>query len=287
MEDYDDLKVILSRRDKEIEQLIKYIAEQETLVNQHHITRRKAHLNSKISRDLTDLSPSVEPESCESLAHKIELMEDIVTLYKKDVDELKAKYNLVEEENIRQKTAHEAQKEKILAEDQRKKEMHDLRMEQLRNEFEEYKKSVEQEIELRQVIETRQLSMIEVLKQELKSAKTVIQNPRLRSKVQTRLLVEKRSPMKESKNSTPPPSTHSYLRKMSAKADPSRRVNSNYRENILVSTAEDREAHKLRESSSSNPETSAGFASVLGLPTSWKFKETSSSRFRNSPVNMM
>jgi hypothetical protein len=287
MQDYDELKVILSKRDKEIQQLIKYIAEQQNLVNQYHITPRKAHLTSKLSNDVRRLPPIVEPESCESLVHKIELMEDIVTLYKKDVDELKAKYDLVEEESIRQQTAHETHKEKILTEDQRKKEMHDSRMELLRNEFEEYKMSVEQEIELRQVIETRQLSMIEVLKQELKSAKTVIQNPRLRSKVQTRLKTEKQSPNKDRKNSTPPPSNHSYIRKMSAKADPSRRVKSNYRENILVSVAEDREAHKLRESSSSNPENGAGFASVLGLPSSWKYKETSSSRFRNSPVNMM
>lgn len=285
MQDYDELKIILSKRDKEIQQLVKHLGEQDSLVSQYHITRRSDHLKSKVSNNCVGVRSELEPESCEVLTHKIELMEDIVGLYKKDSDEVKAKLNIVDEESKNQKNGHEIQKEKILAEDLRKKEIHETRILQLRNEFEEYKKSVEQEIELRQVIESRQLNMIDTLKQELKSAKSVIQNPRLRSKVQTKLKV--RSPIKEAKNSTPPPSTPPYYRKVSSKCDTTRRVSTTYRENILMSVGDDRDNSKLRDSSNSNADSSSFCTSVLGLPTGWKVKETSSGRFRSTPNNML
>lgn len=47
-------------------------------------------------------------------------------------------------------------------------------------EFENYQKTIAKEMELRDILEIRQKSEAEQLKEELKNAKTILQNPRLR-----------------------------------------------------------------------------------------------------------
>lgn len=258
MKDYDDLKAILTKRDKEIQQLNKYIGEQNCVVNQYRIKRRKAHLKSRVFHDFGVAECIEELDKSEELKHKVELMEDIVTLYREDVDEINDKLNIITEQSIQQTNEYEIQRDDIIKEDLRNKEIHDSRILHLRNEFEEYKKSAEQEIELRLVIESRQLSMINTLKQELKSAKSVIQIPRLRSKVQSKLKVK--NSMKERKRSSPLPN----YRKVNSKHETTRRFSSHR----LMS------APDYRDIKNSNADSS----SVVGVPTTWKFKEISLGR---------
>ena len=114
-------------------------------------------------------------------------MKELVAIYQKETDKANAESELLKAKIIENLEEFESKKSELQQEIKDAKDLAEIKVKVIHDKYEKFKEDVEKELNIRFVINKRQNEFIELLKKELKLAKTVIETPRLNEKYLKRL----------------------------------------------------------------------------------------------------
>ena len=121
------------------------------------------------------------------LRSQLESLKDMCKLYQEDSEKATRQLKDLKEELYKQRLEYE----KVIRAIETKSATREIELqgdrEQVNKDFEEYKREVEKELQLRELVAERQNKYIQALQEELKSAKIVIKSPRLKAKMLAKL----------------------------------------------------------------------------------------------------
>lgn len=280
MQDYEDLKLILSRRDREIGEIIKHLGDQETIVGQYRIRPRKKQLDP--SHQQEGLSPELQqPDKSKirSLANKKHLLDELVKEYRRDIADTRVMIKELTEKNITDRQMFEQEIIELNENSRQVVEDYDAEYAQLKEQIEKYKTCSEIELETREMITTKNNKIILALKEELKSAKEVLKSPNLKSKIHSRLQDYIREEIQSSDNFMKEVKLHTttistpYRRHIKSTLE-RRRSRKDSRDGQIMSLSMDR-------SNDTRIDESLIGTKVLGMPNGWKLQLSRRERFSN------
>mmetsp|Transcript_18425 Transcript_18425/g.33184 ORF Transcript_18425/g.33184 Transcript_18425/m.33184 type:complete len:406 (+) Transcript_18425:19-1236(+) len=183
-EAYDDLNVLLSKKDSELGRTMKILETHKTALEQAGIKPQDARF-LKAKRPLLPWNYGLKPsdrikQEVDQLKLQVQSLSDIADMYRVDRDGAVANRNRLmkeKEELIKHQqeeieaVGHIMQAEEAESEAKKKN---------MLDELEEFKYEVSKEMEIRSLLIKRQQDQIDRLKLELTTAKSVLKNPRLK-----------------------------------------------------------------------------------------------------------
>ncbi|OMJ88516.1 hypothetical protein SteCoe_9557 [Stentor coeruleus] len=181
---YAGSRSALQKKDHEILSLITTITDQAYIITK----MRLSYENSKKTKKPSKLKSDSELNSnIKSLTLQIQVLKQVCEQYKQDVDNYKAlNIKLLEENNELQNMYNKASNDLIFFTKEQqikaKKEKDEIIAE-----FNKYKIETGKEVEVRELVNNRQMQIILSLQKELKDAKMIINTPRIRYKILERL----------------------------------------------------------------------------------------------------
>ena len=280
MQDYEDLKLILSRRDREIAEIIKHLGEQETIVGQYRIRPRKKQLDpSHQPERLSPEPPKQDKSMIRSLANKKHLLDELVKEYRRDIADTRVMIKELAEKNVTDKQMFEQEILELNENSRQVVENYDAEYARLKEQIEKYKTCSEIELETREMITTKNNKIILALKEELKSAKEVLKSPNLKSKIHSRLQDYIREEIQSSDNFMKEVKLHTttistpYRRHIKSTLE-RRRSRKESRDGQIMSLSMDR-------SNDTRIDESLIGTKVLGMPNGWKLQLSRRERFSN------
>lgn len=188
-EGYDGLKVIITNKEKTIQQLGEYLADQAMIITEIRIdksTDKELTIGSSVKS--TDKSEVNELKKENKLLKvQLEALREVCGSCQKDTEEYKKRMIVLKEANDAMQRSHEDDIDKIRQEALVVQDgLHD-EIDKLKYEMTIYKEEVNKEFVTRDLITIRQRSFIASLQEELRNAKIVLQNPRMRNKMHEKL----------------------------------------------------------------------------------------------------
>lgn len=185
-QDHDKMKEEIEKKNKEINLIAEYMIDQEAM-----ITQNRLQLTLKLE---------VPEKSSEILAEEKQLKKDLGVL-KLQIDAMKDAIRNYSNETVQSASkVKELDQEIEIIQSKHRQELKDLEVylegrviqaqkerEEIRAEFENYKKSGWSELEEKEKSCSKQKDVIQALQNELKKAKGVLHNPRLKLRVHERL----------------------------------------------------------------------------------------------------
>jgi len=183
---YDDVKTMLYRRDKEIERFAKMLYDQEVLLTAQRLSAANQPpsrlLKSSEASELDDLRADNS-----RLRAQLEALKDMCKLYQDDAERATKQLTDAKDDLHKQRNDYE----KVIRAIETKSVSREMELqgdrEQTSREFEEFRREVEKELQVRELVAERQSKYIQALQEELKSAKIVIRSPRLKAKMMAKL----------------------------------------------------------------------------------------------------
>jgi hypothetical protein len=280
MQDYEDLKLILSRRDREIAEIIKHLGEQETIVGQYRIRPRKKQLDPSLKQERLSPEPTAPDKSkIRFLANKKHLLDELVNEHRRTISDTRIMIKELTEKNITDKQLFEEEIVELNENSRQALENYDAEYAQLKEQIEKYKTCSEIELETREMITTKNNKIILALKEELKSAKEVLKSPNLKSKIHSKLQDYIREEIQSSDNFMKEVKLHTttistpYRRHIKSTIE-RRRTRKDSRDGQIMSLSMDRSNDdKISESLIGTK--------VLGMPNGWKLQLSRKERFSN------
>lgn len=191
---YDDIKALLYRKNKEIDRVVRMMYDQEITLTAlrsntagsglHHYRRPGKAVDVKETEDLRS--------ECARLKGQLDTLKSLCFLYQEESNQAKAALEEAKLTIKQQALECERLVKSLEARtDTREKQLIEEKSACLNAyfspSFEAYKNQVEQELQVRELVSDRQNKYIQSLQDELKSAKMVLCSPRLRHKMLTRV----------------------------------------------------------------------------------------------------
>lgn len=286
MQDYEDLKLILAKRDREIAEIIKYLGDQEAIVGQFRIRPRKKQLDpQQLEKKTQDVRQSPVPDKSQirALANKKHMLDELVYEYSNSISDTRLKIQELTQQNITDKLNYE---QEIVRMNQKSKEYldgYDSEYTALKQQIDKYKNCTEIELETREMISNKNNKIILALKEELKSAKEIIKSPNLKSKIHYRLQDYVKEEIQSSDN---------FTKEIKFQTNT---VSTPYRRHIKT-TLEKRRSRKestegqmmslsMDRSNEVKVDESLIGTKVLGMPNGWKLQPNRRERFSNIGQN--
>ncbi|CAG9311284.1 unnamed protein product [Blepharisma stoltei] len=183
-----ELKMTLFVKEKTIKTLWMMLSELQFFITSNRLETDTTEINkNNIANEEENFRIQQFIEEIKKLNSQISILKDVCDIYQKDVDNTIKKMKEIEneKENLKESCEKEIEKLKIQFEEREKELL--LEKEKITTELESYKTNVAKELEARDILENRQKNEVIALKEELKNAKTILQNPRLRAKVHEKL----------------------------------------------------------------------------------------------------
>lgn len=175
-EDYDKMRMIIKKRDSEIQKLENKLSTQEFLINGFRFQNKETPYKPIPAK--TQFS-----KENENLKVEVEALKEVVAMYNEQIDKYKQSLEESRQYNIAKEKEFLEEKELLINN-------HKAEVEQLKNKicslnqnFENHKNNTHKELDLRSTIQERQTNIIESLQKELKNAKTVMKTPMLHYKL--------------------------------------------------------------------------------------------------------
>lgn len=183
-QDHDKMKEEISSKNREIYGYGQYNIDQNSLILNHQMKNPEF---VKVKRDKSD-KETVDLKSMINV-YKLQLdaIKEITAEYNREANQALQKVKEVDNEIQKINTAHQismqmlrqaigSQEEEILQEKQK-----------IQDEFDNFRTKISQEIEIRTLLDLRQQQFIQSLQNEIKDAKIILQNPRMRVRVHEKL----------------------------------------------------------------------------------------------------
>lgn len=181
--EFIQLEKKLKEKDSRISALEKFIIEQEQSVSFLRVDKKNKYSEEARVKELESEMYANKMSFNIQMNH----MKQVVELYKKDTDsaiaalkEMEKNYN----DKIEEFEQYRKDKSEELMETRK---IHEAQIKSVNEKYENFKLDVEKELNVRFVINKRQNEFIEVLKRELRNAKTIIETPRLNAKYLKRI----------------------------------------------------------------------------------------------------
>ena len=183
LKEFQKLKEKLLEKDVQIAKLEKFVINQEQATCEYRIESKKVHYEDFKIKELESTMNSNKLSFDILMAH----MKEVVEIYKNDTD--KAKENLKVLEKAYKDLENEFSEEKIKLSNEINALKQDCigKINIINEKYENYKIDTSKELNIRYLINKRQLDFIEMLKKQLKDAKLVIETPRIRTKYLNKL----------------------------------------------------------------------------------------------------
>ena len=182
--DYDKLTLQLTKKDQEITRVQKLLTTQEEFISRQRITKEGLRPSVVIEEPP---NPEKKAERVKALKLQIDSFRNLVEMYKDQADH--AKQQLANcQQSLRDK-------QKELEETIEKKnqdivditEKYEGRLQQANSKFKLFKGETQKELDVCHIVNYKQTDLIKTLQTELRSAKIVLQTPRLRTKYETKV----------------------------------------------------------------------------------------------------
>lgn len=187
---YDDVKAILYRKDVEIERIRRMMYDQEITLTRLRLTGGGRHYRKAVKVGEYQEIEELRSE-CSRLKSQLDTIHSLCHLYQEESNQAKSAL-----ESAHQTIKHQALEcDKLLKALEARTDTREKELIQEKNSllkayfslsFEEYKRHIEEELKVRDLVTERQNLYIQSLQEELKSAKMVLRSPRLRNKMMSR-----------------------------------------------------------------------------------------------------
>mmetsp|Transcript_27493 Transcript_27493/g.49504 ORF Transcript_27493/g.49504 Transcript_27493/m.49504 type:complete len:278 (-) Transcript_27493:31-864(-) len=209
-EELDELKIEIVHKDGVIEKLSKIAQSQALLIATFRISATRCEV-TYASRPLAEHQPS---KSSMNDTSTIESLKQILSMYQTDLLQANARIKDYEDtiHSIESKAKSEVENkmQSVSTNEEKLK----IELKDLHHRFACFKEDVTREFDVREQLEKRQQMLIKGLQEELKAAKFVMKNPRLRFRLQEM--------MKEEPPRTPSMSTSMRNSRLGSQEDPPR-----------------------------------------------------------------
>jgi hypothetical protein len=199
---YDEIRMTLVKKDMEIERLNAIMHEQDNLVYSYRMRdewERKPGLKSRgmgvelINKAEEDMELMRENTS---LKNQMDTVSEIVELYKEDNIAAEVEIKIIEEKIAEAMKQHNEEKQVMIQKSEEALSDLNEKYQKLQNKFIKYQYESKKEVQMRGVITHRQTELLKVLREELRSAKIVLNTPRLRHKLLEKVRSSSQSPDK-------------------------------------------------------------------------------------------
>jgi hypothetical protein len=183
-QDHDKMKEEISSKNREIYGYGQYNIDQNSLILNHQMKNPEY---VKVKKDKSDREINELKELNNVFKLQLDAIKEITAEYNREATQALQKVKEVDNEIQKINAAHQlsmqmlrmaigSQEEEILQEKQR-----------IQDEFESFRTKISQEIEIRNLLDLRQQEFIQSLQTEIKDAKIILQNPRMRVRVHEKL----------------------------------------------------------------------------------------------------
>ncbi|CAG9322500.1 unnamed protein product [Blepharisma stoltei] len=186
-EGYDGLKIIITNKEKTISQLGEYLSDQAVLISEFRIEKSTEKEASSPAKTSDKFETRELKKEVKLLKVQLDALREVCASCQKDTDEFKKKMMALQEENDAMRRNHNNELETVKREAKTVEDELNDEIDRLKYELTKYKEDVNKELATRDIISIRQKSFINSLQEELKNAKIVLQNPRIRNKLHDRL----------------------------------------------------------------------------------------------------
>jgi hypothetical protein len=178
IQDYRRLEHKLIEKDLEINRLNRLLIDQERSLTVLRVDKGNKYDEENRVKEIRTIMETNKMTFDILMAH----MKEVVEEYKKDTDV--ATENLQNLQSLYQEQLNQLDQQKIAFSEEinKCKEECDSKVEAINEKYEKFKNDTIKELNIRYLINKRQTDFIEMLKKELKTAKLVIETPRIRSK---------------------------------------------------------------------------------------------------------
>ena len=183
-ESFADSRNIIQKKDFEILQLVGKAAEQESLISGMRILYNRAKKQKQV---VPDLQEDDFKEQCEVFKLQVQTLKMVCEEFKREADTYKELNKNLIEENNELKKLYNDKADELANFSTEYSETLLKEKEGIANEYSRYRLQVEKELEVRELINGRHLQLITSLQEELKSAKLIINTPRIHYKAIERL----------------------------------------------------------------------------------------------------
>ena len=183
-QDHDKMKEEISNKNREIYGYGQYNIDQHSLILNHQM---KEPEYIKVKRDKSDREINEIKDLISVYKIQLDAVKEITAEYNREATQALQKVKEVDNEIQKINTAHQismqllrqaigSQEEEVLQEKQK-----------IQDEFDSFRTKISQEIEIRTLLDKRQQHFIQSLQNEIKDAKVILQNPRMRVRVHEKL----------------------------------------------------------------------------------------------------
>ena len=183
-QDHDKMKEEISSKNREIYGYGQYNIDQNSLIINHQM---KEPEYAKVKRDKSDREINEVKGLINVYKIQLDAIKEITAEYSREATQAMQKVKEVDNEIQKINTAHQismqllrqaigSQEEEVLQEKQK-----------IQDEFDSFRTKISQEIEIRTLLDKRQQQFIQSLQNEIKDAKVILQNPRMRVRVHEKL----------------------------------------------------------------------------------------------------
>lgn len=183
-QDHDKMKEEISSKNREIYGYGQYNIDQNSLILNHQMKNPDF---IKVKKDKSDREINELKSLINVYKLQLDAIKEITAEYNKEAQQALQKVKEVDNEIQKINTAHQlsmqmlrqaigSQEEEIIQEKQK-----------IQDEYDSFKTKISQEIEIRNLLDLRQQQFIQSLQNEIKDAKIILQNPRMRVRVHEKL----------------------------------------------------------------------------------------------------
>ena len=182
--DYEKLTLSLTQKDNEIARVQRLLTDQEEFISRHRITKETLTKPVVIEKEA---QMTEKGEKLKGLKLQIESFRKLVHMYQEQTIDAQEKLANTEallkqrEQEFATQIAELNQNAQKLTQD------YELQMQQFRTQFDNYKDEAQKELEVCHLVNARQTELVKMLQNELRSAKIVLQAPRLKFKYEKRM----------------------------------------------------------------------------------------------------
>ena len=164
---------ILISRDLQIQDLEHYLIKDEELISYNRI--------ESLYKPPKEENPDIEKILAEksALQSQLDTLKEFVKEYEKNIDDLKLRIKIMDYENRLKIEELEKEKSELVIKFEKAEEVHLEYIRKLDEKYKDFKNDIKTELEVRNCITNRQNQVILALKQDITSAKKVLDTPRL------------------------------------------------------------------------------------------------------------
>lgn len=188
--EFSALEAKLIEKDKEISNLERCLIEQEKSISSYRINKDTKYSEEERVKEILSTMTANKIAFDMQMGH----MKELVSIYKKEADQAILNLKSLQVAHNKQLIEFAEEKTQLLGQIDTIKSQSSKQIQAISQSYEVFKVDVDKELSIRSLIHKRQTDFIEILKKELKSAKMIMETPRLNAKYLTKIgKVDKRA----------------------------------------------------------------------------------------------